>query len=256
MKRLSCVLVLSSLILSGVAPALAEPVWGGNCLSCHNELVPAVLDVIGEDTTADPDESATGAPDRGTLKVFQAAAGEHRTLEVELAGLDADDTYAVQLKRFRFPGVEHGGSLTYGADCDWAQWGDPAAYYSDPAVSFRWGAGPAGFAYDVELEPVAPYDYDYYDLVFAVAGKFKATGGLFYAEEHFYLQVLPAPGDLDQDGDVDLADHATFAACMGGPGQSSPPPGCTPEDFQAADLDGDSDVDLEDSASFATHFTI
>ena len=59
-----------------------------------------------------------------------------------------------------------------------------------------------------------------------------------------------ATGDLDGDGDVDLADYAVFAACVGGPGVAAPPSGCSAFQFQAADLDGDDDVDLADFAAF------
>ena len=52
------------------------------------------------------------------------------------------------------------------------------------------------------------------------------------------------PGDLNDDGDVDLDDFALFAGCMGGPGVTTPPPGCDPAIFDLADLDADNDVDL------------
>ena len=56
--------------------------------------------------------------------------------------------------------------------------------------------------------------------------------------------VLPVPGDLDGDRDVDLGDFGIFAGCMMGPGVPHPG-GC-----EAADLDGEGDVDLEDFAAF------
>ncbi len=66
---------------------------------------------------------------------------------------------------------------------------------------------------------------------------------------------LPEPGDIDQDGDVDLADHALFAGCLSGPNVSTVPAGCSASDFEAADLDDDSDVDLGDHGLFAAYFT-
>jgi len=54
--------------------------------------------------------------------------------------------------------------------------------------------------------------------------------------------------DFDEDGDVDLADHAVFTECMGGPGAVAAPAGCSAGDFTNADLDGDGDVDLHDAA--------
>ena len=52
-----------------------------------------------------------------------------------------------------------------------------------------------------------------------------------------------SPGDLDDDGDVDLDDYTLFAAAMSGP--SAPT-----SDLQA-DLDHDNDADLADFAAFA-----
>jgi hypothetical protein len=51
-------------------------------------------------------------------------------------------------------------------------------------------------------------------------------------------------GDLDGDGDVDLADYEVFENCMTGPGVPKQL-GC-----RAADLDGDGDVDLADYGIF------
>ena len=63
------------------------------------------------------------------------------------------------------------------------------------------------------------------------------------------------PGDFDLDGDVDLSDFATFALCYAGAAVTTPPPGCTTEEFETTDLDGDLDVDLSDFATFALNYT-
>ena len=60
---------------------------------------------------------------------------------------------------------------------------------------------------------------------------------------------------IDGDGVVDLADFATFAQCYNGPAATTPPPGCTSEEFAASDLDADGDVDLGDFATFSLNFT-
>jgi hypothetical protein len=194
----------------GLAQASAfEPAFGGNCLSCHGLLQTGVIQVFGQNTIADPDESATGAPDRGPLKVFRTYRGMVKSLTAEVQALVPDDTYAVQLKRLRFPGVVSGGQLTYGADCDWPEWGESSRYYTHPEISHRWPTGPTTFSYNITVEPDAAYDY--YDLVFAVAGKFNDDTSLFYGEEHFYLQLIAGlMGDLDCDGDVDFADINPF----------------------------------------------
>ena len=70
------------------------------------------------------------------------------------------------------------------------------------------------------------------------------------------LNQSPTPGDIDDDGDADLLDFALFADCMGGPGVTTPPPGCDPVDFKRADLQGnDGDVDLNDHARLQHGFT-
>jgi len=56
------------------------------------------------------------------------------------------------------------------------------------------------------------------------------------------------PGDLDEDGDVDLDDFTIFVTCMNGPDVPYPL-GC-----EAADLDTDTDVDLADFGVFQLHF--
>jgi hypothetical protein len=55
--------------------------------------------------------------------------------------------------------------------------------------------------------------------------------------------TLCLPGDVDNDGDVDLADQARFTDCCAGPTAESDAAPCID-----ADLDGDGDVDLLDFA--------
>jgi len=58
-------------------------------------------------------------------------------------------------------------------------------------------------------------------------------------------------GDLDYDGDVDLADYAAFQACLTGPVGGLVGPECGPVDF-----DRNGDIDLADFAVFQAVFVI
>ncbi|MBU0717404.1 MAG: hypothetical protein KJ749_04075 [Planctomycetes bacterium] len=61
---------------------------------------------------------------------------------------------------------------------------------------------------------------------------------------------VEASADLDCDEDVDLNDYAIFAGCLAGPGNASPPGGCSANHFARADLDEYDDVDAMDFAIF------
>lgn len=67
----------------------------------------------------------------------------------------------------------------------------------------------------------------------------------------------PVPGDIDDDGDVDLTDADVFIAAMNGPGQppTTPPPYTADECLAAFDFDADEDLDLGDFAGFQIAFT-
>jgi hypothetical protein len=53
------------------------------------------------------------------------------------------------------------------------------------------------------------------------------------------------PGDMDRDGDVDLADLGLFQVCLSGPHVAQTAPAC-----QRAKLDGDSFIDANDVVIF------
>lgn len=60
---------------------------------------------------------------------------------------------------------------------------------------------------------------------------------------------LPASGDVDNDGDVDLGDFGSFQVCFNGPQRPPAFEGC-----ELVDFDNDSDVDLADFAVFLSCF--
>ena len=97
-------------------------------------------------------------------------------------------------------------------DCAWPEWGEHANYYSNPVVSYDWGTGPDTFDFTITAENTSAGDY--YDVVFAVVGKAAADGTLFYAEEHFYVQVLNTVGDLNCDGAINNFDVDAFVMAM------------------------------------------
>ncbi|MBN2446323.1 MAG: dockerin type I repeat-containing protein [Phycisphaerae bacterium] len=251
MNRLPILLIATAIGLFLGQTALAEPAWGSNCLACHNQVLDGVLFVVGEDTQADPDESATGATDRGVLQVFSAIRGETKSLQAGLAGLSLGNTYAVELKRFRFPGVEAGGQLTYAADCEWPEWGESAGYYTDPFIRYTWDSGPAVFDYEIGIESDAAFDY--YDVVYAVAGKLAGSGELFYAEQHFYVQVMPLYGDTNCDGSVDVFDIDSFVMAITAPSTYAQTY-CDGDNTQA-DVNGDGLVDIFDIDPFVEALT-
>ena len=71
-------------------------------------------------------------------------------------------------------------------------------------------------------------------------GDFQLTGGFWFA--------IP-PGDCEEDGDVDLFDHAEFESCLAGPSSA---PGL---DCRCFDVDRSGTVDLMDFAIAQAGFT-
>ncbi len=99
-----------------------------------------------------------------------------------------------------------------------------------------------------EINPVTPADFGDYDVL--------VTGdcGTVPSEIATLSPGSSGSGDLDCDGDVDLADFATLAVCFTGPDVTTPPAGCSAAEFAGSDIDGDGDVDLADFSSFAVFF--
>lgn len=70
------------------------------------------------------------------------------------------------------------------------------------------------------------------------------------------ITILPCtvPGDVDCNGLLDANDFQRFCACLNGPDNPDPPPGCDVNEFRRADLESDDDVDLADMALLQTLF--
>lgn len=196
-----------------LAPAHAAPPWGQSCVSCHPERVDGALTVVPSHGTIDPDESGTGAPDRGALPLFRVAAGNSGTLVVAVDGLEPGDRYAVELTRIRHAGVENGHQLVYSEDCTWPYWRSPGRYYTEPALAYTWGTDPDLFTFEIGVPAGEPNEY--YDLVFAIAGLRAADGELFSTEEHFYLGVDDDATLIFADG-FEGGDTSRWSEAVGG----------------------------------------
>jgi hypothetical protein len=89
------------------------------------------------------------------------------------------------------------------------------------------------------------------------AGSLKIVADLAASDGPVFFELVETssaihtvlPGDFDADGDVDVADFATFASCFGGSGRAATPV-CA-----RCDLDTDADVDLADFAAFSQLYT-
>ena len=135
-------------------------------------------------------------------------------------------------------------------------------YFDDLIVETHSASGWAAVASLSLSEPLDPYEfYQVIDLDFdAVSGDgIRIRGDAGGTAEFTSIVELVVEGtmlgDLDADGDLDLADHALLVDCTGGPGAGDPAGGCSQEAFDLADCDGDGDVDLADAAWFASLFT-
>ena len=62
-------------------------------------------------------------------------------------------------------------------------------------------------------------------------------------------------GDFDDDGEIDMADFATFVQCFSF-GSTTPPVTCSESEFELTDLNGDGVTNLVDFATFARNFGI
>jgi PEP-CTERM motif len=186
----------AAVCLLTASTALARPNFGRGCSDCHGGGEPPVpaMQIIGFDGMADPDESATGATDRGMLKFFEVTPGGTVDLTVRIDFQDMQDVmYSIQLKRMETSGVVGGGTLVQSPDPSWFEqtgtdFPDPdRPYYTTTDFDGTPYTGPAEYTFTMTVDPST--DPDFYDLEFALAGQ----PGFFYMDEHFYLNVVPEP---------------------------------------------------------------
>jgi hypothetical protein len=129
---------------------------------------------------------------RGPLKVFHVISGGTATLQVDV--LDGSNEYAVQLKRLEKAGqVNSQENFLIWSEAneegnDWNEWGESNPYFTQGVFS---DTAPATLSFDLLIDAATPADV--YDLEFALAGHDPASPeNIFYQDEHFYLEVLPA----------------------------------------------------------------
>jgi T5SS/PEP-CTERM-associated repeat protein len=194
-------------------------------------------------------------------------AGElHIGAGSELGGTGTIHGDVVNLEGTIWPGGTVGGDITTGIlDISGSYRQEP-----DGALNIELGGTALGSEYcalhateSVELDgelsmlPVSgfvPQPGDVFEIISAgsVDGEFSIiTGDEAYCavyEPDSVLVSLAAPGDCDQDCDVDGADYTTMATCVTGP-DGGVNAGC-----DCFDIDGDDDVDLHDMALFQVSF--
>jgi hypothetical protein len=186
------------------APAAAKAPYGRSCAVCHIAPPPGVdsPSAAGFTGLADPDESATGAADRGLSKVFTVQRGQSVDLKVliDLLVIPKPVKYAVSLNGMEQRGVEQGGNLGFlasHADPAWfRQTGilqaDPARpYYTNTAYFGPNYTMPVMLTFSLAVSPTA--DLDYYNLFFSMGVSGSGSSSRFARSEHFYLRVIPEP---------------------------------------------------------------
>ena len=190
---LGIVCVLSTII---AGTAHGKPDWGLTCASCHAPTSGRIA-VTGHDTTLDVGTQLDGQ-NRGALKTFVAGPGDTIALSVDVS--DGGGKYALQLIGLDKGGQQNSTSnkLSYAADSTWTQYNIGGLYYTLSGTSN--GVRTFNLTINAGTPP------DVYDLIFAIALK---SGGEWYQEEHFYVQVVdntPPPADPVISGTAKTAD--------------------------------------------------
>jgi hypothetical protein len=161
MRRFASVIAFGLAMLAMPLASYGEPKWGRICTECHTPTATGRFDLLNPTTYANPVERP-GAPDYGTLPVFQVSPGQAVDLQMYLVWAVPGDGYAAKIDGFDSPGVVAGASLVpptplFGTDCNWSRWLDYV--YVDPFEQYTWPYGPSTFSFYCSTSSAAVPDY-------------------------------------------------------------------------------------------------
>jgi len=177
-----CAFVLSAPLAMGLPSYGVSN--GNDCSTCHNQRT-GRMQVTPQQLQLDLGTQLDGSM-RGQLNAYQVEPGSNVTLSIDI--LDGSGAWAAQLKRLEKGGqqvsLDNYLGWSIGSGTGWTIYGTTAAYL---ATGINDNTGATSRQVTLAVDPATPPDT--YDLVFAMAGK---SNGLFYQEEHFYLDVMGA----------------------------------------------------------------
>lgn len=209
----ACSIIAAATTLQAIPiNARAEEI-ANNCFACHGRLIADQPEGVSESKIKDG-RVLTGkmsvtdlgmkvdlgtqldGETRGSLQTVNAAAGSTVSFQVDV--LDGMDAHAVQIK-----GLETAGQLRDAANhITWSEAHDAGLWfrqeltvgdYTNPpyfSTDVLGGEDPKTHTFDLAIDASTPADL--YNLTFAFAG--QDGDGLFYQEEHLYLQVSGGAG--------------------------------------------------------------
>lgn len=183
-------------------PGSATSKPNNSCASCHSSIRTDRMRVTPQVLMIDLGTQLDGST-LGTLNTFPTEPGSTVVLSMDV--LNGSGDWSAQLKQMEKGGQE----IALTNNLTWSQSGNPgwSSYGSSTpylATSVRKNTAAETLTVSFTVDAATPADT--YDLVFAIAGK---SSGLYYQEEHFYLEVAAA-GDptwagytIGANGDVD-----------------------------------------------------
>jgi hypothetical protein len=194
------VALISTPALAFPGSATSKP--NNSCASCHDSIRTDRMRVTPQVLMMDLGTQLDGQA-LGTLNAFAVEPGSTVVLSMDV--LNGGGPWSAQLKQMEKGGQEISlaNNLVWSqsGNAGWSSYGSSTPYL---ATSVRENTAAETLTVSFTVDAATPPDT--YDLVFATAGK---SSGLWYQEEHFYLEVA-APADptwagypIDENGDVD-----------------------------------------------------